>query len=329
MNTPVYDPGEMPGFLVAYAQAPAMERLQNVGMHCGCEYTSFPFFRALSPYSRFDHSLSCASLVWRFTGDMAQSLSALFHDIATPVFAHTVDFLRGDHLAQEATESGTEDMIAASPEIRALLAHDGIPLSAVTDYHLYPVADNPSPRLSCDRLEYTLSNLVHFGFGDPALAQRCLNDLTVSPNEDGQPELTFRSPDLCVTFARLALSCSRVYTADEDRYSMQILSEVLERALRLGVITLSDLSTTEPRVISILESHPDTRQLWRSFRSLSRLVTAETDAPVSLRRVVPAKKRYIDPLCPGHGRASALSSDFRADLTAYLAQPQTHWVCAV
>ena len=39
-----------------------------------------------------------------------------------------------------------------------LLKRDNIKIDEVADYHIYPIADNDTPMLSADRLEYTLSN---------------------------------------------------------------------------------------------------------------------------------------------------------------------------
>ena len=73
-----------PGFLLEAAETPEMRRLQSIGMNCGCEYTAFPLFQRLrEPYSRFDHSVGVALIVWRFTSDVRQALAGLFHDIAT------------------------------------------------------------------------------------------------------------------------------------------------------------------------------------------------------------------------------------------------------
>lgn len=44
-----------------------------------------------------------------------------------------------------------------SKEIMALLERDNIKVEEVSDYHIYPIADNDTPRLSADRFEYTLS----------------------------------------------------------------------------------------------------------------------------------------------------------------------------
>ena len=71
---------DMPAFLNAALQTPPMQRLRQVGMNCGCEYTSFPRFDRCMSYSRFDHSLGVATIVWHFTKDPAQTLAGLFHD---------------------------------------------------------------------------------------------------------------------------------------------------------------------------------------------------------------------------------------------------------
>ena len=150
---------EVPDFLTRAAETALMQRLGHIGMNCGCEYTSFPRFAGGKQYSRLLHSLGVGMIVWKHTGDPAQAMAGLLHDVATPVFAHVIDFMKGDYLTQEATEDGTLEMIAQSPEMQNVLHEFGLKTEQVSDYHLYPVADNDSPRLCADRLEYTLGNL--------------------------------------------------------------------------------------------------------------------------------------------------------------------------
>ena len=140
--------GGLPEELLAFAETAPMQRLLDVGMHCGCEYTACPLYVEKPAYSRYLHSLGAAAIVWHFTKDEAQSLSALFHDIATPVFAHVVDFLNGDHLAQESTEAPTHDILTNDAKLQAGLRALGLQTRDVDDYHRYPIADNDSPRLS-------------------------------------------------------------------------------------------------------------------------------------------------------------------------------------
>ena len=44
-------------------------------------------------YSSLEHSIAVALIIWHFTKDKKQTLSGLFHDIATPVFKHSIDFM--------------------------------------------------------------------------------------------------------------------------------------------------------------------------------------------------------------------------------------------
>lgn len=317
---------EIPPFLTDCLRVPALRRLAGVGMNCGCEYTSFPRFRGLAPYSRLDHSIGVGLIVWHFTGDRRQAVAGLLHDIATPVFAHTVDFLHGDHLLQVSTEEGTEAMIASSGELRDVLRGHGLTVGDVCDHHLYPICDNDPPRLSADRLEYTAGNCLNYGICDPDAVRIMYDDLAAGTAEDGQPELVFRSREQAERFALAALRCSEIYASDEDRYAMQHLADLLDEAIRRGILTETDLHATEPRVIAKLKSDEDTAARWERFRALRRVESAVLPGPRGEWRRIAAKKRYIDPLVQGYGRASALFPGFARELEAFLHRPQTAWL---
>ena len=316
---------EVPALLAELAAAPAMERLKYVGMNCGCEYTAFPRFANGGTYSRWAHSLGVGLIVWNFTGDPAQAAAGLLHDIATPPFAHVVDFLRGDYLTQEATEDGTRECIDGSREIQSVLSRYGLRTEDVCDYHRYPIADNDSPRLSADRLEYTLGNAIRWDFLDRDEIAAIYADLRVGVNEEGAPELVFGSPELASRFARAALACSRVYVSDEDRYSMQALCELIGKALKAGILSPTDLDGTEPPLIAKLEASAMAEE-WKSFRVMNR--TLRSNAPPDTRpwRQIPAKKRRIDPLVEGLDRVSAWDDVFRAGLADFLSWKQDEWL---
>ena len=319
---------EIPVFLQECARTPAVLRLRDVGMNCGCEYTSFPRFCGLKPYSRFDHSLGAALIIWHFTADPVQAVAGLLHDIATPAFAHVVDFMRGDYLKQEATEAGTADIIEASAELQAVLKKYGLCSTAVSDYHRYPIADNDSPGLSADRLEYTLGNSINYGFCTGKRAEGWYRDLVVGKNEKGQPELTFQTAEAAEDFALTALRCSEVYVSDEDRYSMQMLAELLRDAVSRGVITENDLYTTEPQIISRLLSDKAMAVGWSNFCAYREILRREQPGTEENWRKISAKKRYIDPLVLHQGRVSTVSPAFSEKLCAFLCQSQDIWLLA-
>ena len=317
---------EIPEFLREFAATPPMERLKAVGMNCGCEYTRFPRFVDIGPYSRYDHSLGVALIVWHFTGDVVQSLAGLFHDVTTPVFAHVVDFLNGDHLRQESTEAGVESCLSASPEVMALLGKYGIPLEQVTDYHRYPIADNDSPALSADRLEYTLGNLLNYGFADLETIRGFYNDLTVGQDEGGVPELCFRTAETAAAFTSAALKNAHVYVADEDRFAMESLARLLRFALEHGVLEPADLGTTEPPVIEKLQRDPACHALWRSFCRYARVEKRWQKPEEEGWLCIDAKKRWIDPLALGHGRVSAWDGRVSREMTAFRALDFSCWL---
>lgn len=317
----------VPSFLQGFVQAPAVQRLKRIGMNCGCEYTSFPLFRRLESYSRYDHSFGVALIVWHFTQSRPQSVAGLLHDIATPVFAHVIDFMNGDYLKQDSTEAGTEKMISDSPELQESLRQSGLSNADVCDYHRYPVADNDSPQLSADRLEYSLGNMLNFGFCSMDAAKAIYDDLTVDYNEAGQDELMFGTADAAETFAVLALKCSGIYVSDEDRYAMQILSEILRSALLRGIITADDLYSTESEVISKLSQDQQTAAQWNDFCSLGKITRSGSKAAWGSWRQIDAKRRFIDPMVRGKGRVSALSPSFKKALDSFTGTKFDYWIC--
>ena len=298
----------IPAFLEEAARAPIMQRLRGVGMNCGCEYTAFPQFSAWQSYSRFDHSLGAGLITWHFTGDPKQALAALLHDVATPVFSHVVDFLRGDHETQESTEVGTREMILSSREICGVCESLGIDPEDVTDYHRYPIADNDSPRLSADRLEYTLGNIINFGIGTEKTVKAYYENLVAT-----EQELVFQDEALACAFAGDALKCSRVYVSDADRYAMQRLANLLAEAIGAGVLELGELYLQEADVLHKLENSGFC-DAWQRFRAISKVVRTDHGG-----LVISAKKRYINPLTPSGKRASQLDPIFARDLADFLA----------
>lgn len=311
----IYNPS-IPEFIKPLVETPAMQRLKDVGMHCGCEYTSFPMFVGLDNYSRYKHSVGCALIVWHFTQDRRQTIAALLHDIATPTFAHVVDFLNGDHLKQESTENGTVNIIASSPEIMTRLKEWNIELEEVADYHVYPIADNDSPKLSADRLEYTLSNLVNYRITPTEKIKEWYDHLMVGKNEEGEEELMFDDFQIAEAFCLSALETSKIYVADEDRFAMQTLSELLCKHITRGVLSKNDLYRTESEVIALLQQDEEARQDWERFRALRHIHRGNHAGA----KTVLSKRRHINPYLNGKGRMVHLSDMFAQALEPFLSQ---------
>ena len=98
---------------------------------------------------------------------------------------------------QESTEELTTKIIQDSEELMYLLNRDGIKVEEVADYHIYPIADNDTPRLSSDRLEYTLSN----GLGATEKlwtleeVKEVYDNIEIQKDKNGIDELGFKDVD--------------------------------------------------------------------------------------------------------------------------------------
>lgn len=299
----------------------AMQRLKGIDMNCGMNYTSFPLFCGKPAYTRYEHSVGVSLLIYRFTKDLKQSLAGLFHDIATPAFSHVVDFMSGDHMRQEMTEESTGQIIRSDAVIAGVLTHCGLSFQDVDNYHRFPIADNDSPKLSCDRLEYTLGNAVNYGFEKPSFVMDVINDLTIIKNESGEEELAFRSPSAALRFADTALACGRVYSGDENRFCMEYLARLLRKCIQTGSLSRQELLKDEAHVISRILSSPYAKE-WEIFRRFNAIVPADESDGLNLD----AKRRYIDPLVISGQRASAISRAFREKAEAFQNESYDRWL---
>ena len=317
---------DFPLFIEELINTPEFKRLENVGMNCGCEYTSFPIFAKGKEYTRYKHSIGVALIIWHFTKDIKQSIAGLLHDISSPVFAHVVDFLNGDHENQESTEEKTEEIIENSEEIQKILKKYNLTTKDVYDYHMYPIADNDSPLLSADRLEYTLGNAFYYDFKSMDELKDMYDDLVVSKNEFGQDEISFKSLDKATEFASVSILNSKVYTADYDRFSMQYLADLLKLAVDKNIITLDDLYTTEDEVILKLERDEELNSKFNEFKSFSKILTSKEKPTHGYWVNIPAKRRYINPRVDSLGRVTDLSENLSKEINDFLKVDFNIWL---
>ena len=111
----IFIDAEYPDFLDKYLKTKTMERLKYITQFCGCDYTKL--YSPLFLYMRFDHSLVVAHMTWHFTHDKEATIVALLHDVGTPCFAHTIDYVYGDYMNQESSERKITDMLKDDDQI--------------------------------------------------------------------------------------------------------------------------------------------------------------------------------------------------------------------
>ena len=298
---------DFPEWLQEYIETPVLQKQKYISTTCGTIYSDL--FKNQRFYSSLDHAVGVALVVWHFTHDKKQTLAGLFHDIATPVFKHCVDFMNGDHLMQESTEDLTTEMIAGSPEISRLLKRDGILISEVDNYHLYPIADNNMPKLSADRLEYSLVNMLFaYGVADLVEIREIYEDILVQTDENGVEELGFQTKKIARKFIKLTSQLSIFYREDRTRYSMQFLADILKKMSESGRISVADLyQMKESEVIELIlaSDYGDAFSAWQKTKKIKKVKSPE-QCPDGVYVVnCKAKVRYIDPLWQGERMSKA------------------------
>lgn len=311
---------DYPDFLDKYINLPMLQRLQGIGLLCGSDWT--PLFKNRMYYSRLDHSVGVALIVWHFTHNKAQTISGLLHDISTPTFSHVSDFRKGDALTQTVTEGPTAKMIRENADLQALLKEDGLTSAMVEDYHIYPIADNEIPQLSADRLEYMFpSGMALEGSWTLPEIERCYNDLTILKNEDGFEELGFKTLEIAEDYCYRFCMTGHILQLNEDKIVLHMLGQIMNMAVSENLLSEEDFMTkNESQIIEILDKKLTSKEsvipndvsvIPNSFRNLSRLYKTfrtmtkvlHTNEPLDENEYfclnLKVKQRYINPLVNG------------------------------
>ena len=286
---------DYPEWLNDYINTKELLHQQYISVTCGTIYSNL--FESDFFYSSLDHSIGVALIIWHFTHSKKATLAGLFHDIATPAFKHCIDFLKGDYMNQEATEEETTSIIKNSNEIMNLLKKDNIKLEDVDNYQLYPIAENDTPKLSADRLEYSLSHaLFTYKLADLETIKRIYNDIHVGINEESISELSFTNIEPAISFVELTSKLSIIYREDRTRYSMQLIADIIKRLINDKILLLSDLYTLkESEIISIIEKS-QYKDIFNKWRNSNKVLISKTTPKGVYYVHLSAKIRYIIPL---------------------------------
>ena len=315
---------EVPEYLYEYIGTKEMQKQDKISVTCGSCYTDI--FDIKLPYSSLDHSVAVALIIYNFTKDKKQTLSGLLHDIATPAFKHCIDFMNGDHENQESTEELTSKIISDSKDIMYLLNRDGIKLEEVANYHIYPIADNDTPRLAADRLEYTFSNglgvrVKLWGLED---IRKVYQDIEVQVNEDGIEELGFKTVEIAEKFVDIMGKLSKFYMSNQTTFSMQFIADIMKTMSENKLLAVDDLyNLSEKEIIKKIEECKigkvaECFKEWRCAKALN-----ESDVPVEDVYCIKGKnkKRYIVPLIKSNNeyiRIDKVSETAKGDIQSFL-----------
>jgi len=296
-----------------------MQKLDGINQICGGYWRKEKIY--INMYSVLMHSVGVALIIWNFTHDKKQTIAGLLHDISSPAFKHCIDFLNGDAEKQESTEQQTLEVIKKSKEIMSLLKRDEIKLEEISDYKIYPIADNETPKLSADRLEYTYMNGTYYKkVWDLSTIQDIYNDIQIIENENNIPELSFKSVEMAEKFINGAKELWPLWISSENMITMYFFADIIKKMYNRKYITKKDLyELSEQKIIDLIMNCKDEEisKSYTNFMNCSNFVECEeykTDKFCVSRKV---KRRYINPLTK-NGRIYDVSEQARKDTDNYI-----------
>ena len=217
-----------------------------------------------------------------------------------------LDFFISQELSKTKRESlETNAILNSSRELRSLLQRDGIPMELICDYKIYPIADNPTPQLSADRLEYTLSSGMTFtrqwSVND---IQRLYSDIKVFKNEYNAAELGFKTRNIAEEFISGASKMWYVFMSSKDKLVMQFLADIIKCLTKRNIMDESGIYTlSESEIIDLAlnSGFDDLAGTMISFQNSVQIFEGDSK-PIRETSycidVVP-KKRYINPMING------------------------------
>ncbi len=291
----------IPDFLIPYIKLPLLQRLKGIGLLCGTDWT--PLYKNRFYYSRLDHSIGVALIIYHFTKSKAQTISGLLHDVSTPVFSHVTDFRKGDALTQTKTETQNTYIINSDKELLKLLTKDKIDVEEVSDYHKYPVADNEIPCLSSDRLEYMFpSGMALHGSWTLDEIRKIYSDISILKNEQKIDELGFLSVSCAEQYCYKFCMTSHVLQLNENKLTLNLLGRIMNLAVEYNLLKEKEFMLfSEAEIIKKLSEYEQNNKdelakLFRTFKNMKKIEHTENEIEGHYCINLKVKQRYINPL---------------------------------
>ena len=263
---------KIPDFLIKYLNCPSIIRLKNIGYFCGMDYASKEIYDFGEYISRYDHSLDVALITWNLTYNKIETISALFHDVATPCFSHVIDYMNKDYINQESTEEYTGKIIKNDKYLINLLKEDNIDVNDIINFKKYTIVDNERPKLCSDRLDGVILTGLFWTKNITKIdIKNILNHLIVLKNEFNEPELSFNNIAVANKVIEVSNSIDLICHSNEDNYMMELLAFLTKYLIANNYINYEDLYTLdEDDIFNIFDNinDPYFKEKYNKFKSI-------------------------------------------------------------
>lgn len=249
-------------------------------------------------FSRYEHSLGVMILLRRLNASLEEQIAGLLHDVSHTAFSHVVDWVIGDPTKQDYQDKNHINFISNS-EIPKILEKYGFNYESVSGIENFSLLEKEAPSLCADRVDYTLRELVIEGKKE--LVKKIFSDLSQIYGQ-----IIFKNKEFAKIFGLEYVRCQNEHWAgSEARARYYILSKILRKAIKIKILSLSDLEKTDDYVISLLMECKDEEILsqLKLLRNGFKIQNCE-DKGIVLKK----KFRYVNPEILIDGKITFLSN---------------------
>lgn len=152
----IYGEVTFPSILTELIATKVVQRLKKI-------HQGGPIFliNPIANQTRFEHSLGVMILIQKLGGSIKDQIAGLLHDIPHTAFSHLIDYVL--EIEEEDYHEKRYEEVLLDAEIVQVLKKHGYSVKDFLDLEQYPILEYPLPKLSADRIDYTLRDLFQIG----------------------------------------------------------------------------------------------------------------------------------------------------------------------
>lgn len=278
IEDPVYGQIEFDSEFEMILLSPPILRLKEISQG-GYVFLSYPKITT----NRFEHSLGVCHLIKKLGGTKLEQIAGILHDISHTAFSHVIDYiLRNDY--EDYHEKIRIHFLKDQSLINAL-SQLGFKTLDFEEENKFNLLEQPLPKLCADRIDYTLRDLLAWGFIDRESINFFLSCL-----ENLNGEIIVNNKEAALWFReKYNILNIKIYGDPRNVYARNSLTDILKQGLDKKIIELKDFEKSDFNILKKIESS-ELKDLFDQIKE-----NLKTNNYLIQNEVV-IKKRQVDPL---------------------------------
>ncbi|MDR0640764.1 MAG: HD domain-containing protein [Holosporales bacterium] len=235
-----------------FIESPCIQRLKEIDQSGPARY----FGQKVAAFSRYEHSIGVLILLRKAGVHINEQIAGLLHDASHTAFSHTADFLFASYL-KESAHKGFQDSIHLSFLKRNtpnLLEKYHLTLEDVDpDNGKYLALEQSLPDMCADRIQYN----IHTGIIMKMIKTKEAREIVGNLRFNGS-KWFFLTAEIAKKFAELSVHFTREFWGAKWNVLMNVyFSNALKRAIKIGLMTMNDVFSTDAKVLNKLLKSED------------------------------------------------------------------------